>query len=82
MRYRNLKNNELITLSYNPKSNNVLPLGRNTVNQADKKVKYEYVFYVMYRVNPALKDTHYYNIILHTPEPKIDDRDAIVYDNA
>ena len=98
VKYRNPENGELITLSYNPKSgqvptvaqkpDNVLSLEKKTVNQAGKKVKYEYVFDAKYRVNPALEGSDYYNTISHTPGPETDDintmhryRDAIVYHN-
>lgn len=98
VKYRNPENGELITLSYNPKSgqvptvaqkpDNVLSLEKKTVNQAGKKVKYEYVFDAKYRVNPALEGSDYYNSISHTPGPETDDintmhryRDAIVYHN-
>ena len=98
VKYRNPENGELITLSYNPKSgqvptvaqkpDNVLSLEKKTVNQAGKKVKYEYIFDAKYRVNPALEGSDYYNTISHTPGPEIDDintmhryRDAIVYHN-
>lgn len=98
VKYRNPENGELITLSYNPKSgqvptvaqkpDNVLSLEKKTVNQAGKKVKYEYVFDAKYRVNPALEGSEYYNTISHTPGPETDDintmhryRDAIVYHN-
>lgn len=98
VKYRNPENGEMITLSYNPKSgqvptvaqkpDNVLSLEKKTVNQAGKKVKYEYVFDAKYRVNPALEGSDYYNTISHTPGPEIDDintmhryRDAIVYHN-
>lgn len=98
VKYRNPENGELITLSYNPKSgqvptvaqkpDNVLSLEKKTVNQAGKKVKYEYVFDAKYRVNPALEGSEYYNSISHTPGPETDDintmhryRDAIVYHN-
>lgn len=98
VKYRNKENGELITLSYNPKSgqvptvaqkpDNVLALEKKTVNQAGKKVKYEYVFDAKYRVNPALTGSDYYNTISHTPGPETDDintmhryRDAIVYQN-
>lgn len=98
VKYRNPDNGEVITLSYNPKSgqvptvaqmpDNVLCLEKKIVNQAGKKVKYEYVFDAKYRVNPALEGSDYYNTISHTPGPEIDDintmhryRDAIVYDN-
>lgn len=98
VKYRNSENGELITLSYNPKSgqvptvaqkpDNVLSLEKKTVNQAGKKVKYEYVFDAKYRVNPALEGSDYYNTISHTPGPETDDintmhryRDAIVYHN-
>ena len=63
-------------------------LEKKTVNQAGKKVKYEYVFDAKYRVNPALEGSDYYNTISHTPGPETDDintmhryRDAIVYHN-
>lgn len=98
VKYRNPENGEVITLSYNPKSgqvptvaqkpDNVLSLEKKTVNQAGKKVKYEYVFDAKYRVNPALEGSDYYNTISHTPGPETDDintmhryRDAIVYHN-
>lgn len=98
VKYRNPENGELITLSYNPKSgqvptvtqkpDNVLSLEKKMVNQAGKKVKYEYVFDAKYRVNPALEGSDYYNTISHTPGPETDDintmhryRDAIVYHN-
>ena len=98
VKYRNPENGELITLSYNPKSgqvptvaqkpDNVLSLEKKTVNQAGKKVKYEYIFDAKYRVNPALEGSDYYNTISHTPGPETDDintmhryRDAIVYHN-
>ena len=98
VKYRNQENGELITLSYNPKSgqvptvaqkpDNVLSLEKKTVNQAGKKVKYEYIFDAKYRVNPALEGSDYYNTISHTPGPETDDintmhryRDAIVYHN-
>lgn len=98
VKYRNLENGEIITLSYNPrtgqiptvaqKPDNVLSLEKKTVNQAGKKVKYEYVFDVKYRVNPALEGSDYYNSISHKPGPETDDintmhryRDAIVYQN-
>ena len=98
VKYRNSENGEVITLSYNPKSgqvptvaqkpDNVLSLGKKTVNQVGKKVKYEYVFDAKYRVNPALEGSDYYNTISHTPGPETDDintmhryRDAIVYHN-
>lgn len=83
VRYRNPENGEIITLSYNPKTNqvptvaqkpdNVLSLEKKTVNQSGKKVKYEYVFDAKYRVNPALEGTDYYNSISHKPGPEIDD---------
>ena len=98
VKYRNPENGELITLSYNPKSgqvptvaqkpDNVLSLEKKTVNQAGKKVKYEYVFDAKYRMNPALEGSDYYDTISHTPGPETDDintmhryRDAIVYHN-
>ena len=98
VKYRNKENGELITLSYNPKSgqvptvaqkpDNVLALEKKTVNQAGKKVKYEYVFDAKYRVNPALEGSDYYKTISHSPGPETDDintmhryRDAIVYQN-
>lgn len=83
VRYRNPENGEIITLSYNPKTNqvptvaqkpdNVLSLEKKTVNQSGKTVKYEYVFDAKYRVNPALEGTDYYNSISHKPGPEIDD---------
>lgn len=98
VKYRNSENGEIITLSYNPKASqvptvaqkpdNVLSLEKKTVDQAGKKVKYEYVFDAKYRVNPALEGSDYYNSISHTPGPELDDintmhryRDAIVYQN-
>lgn len=98
VKYRNPENGEIIILSYNPKASqtptvaqkpdNVLSLEKKTVNQAGKKVKYEYVFDAKYRVNPALEGSDYYNSISHKPGPEIDDintmhryRDAIVYQN-
>ncbi len=98
VKYRNPENGEIITLSYNPKASqvptvaqkpdNVLSLEKKTVDQAGKKVKYEYVFDAKYRVNPALPGSDYYNSISHTPGPEPDDintmhryRDAIVYQN-
>lgn len=96
VKYRNPENGEIIILLYNPKANqvptvaqkpdNVLSLEKKSVNQAGKKVKYEYVFDAKYRVNPALEGSVYYNTISHKPGPEIDDintmhryRDAIVY---
>ena len=90
--YRNPKNDELITLSYNPKEVNVPTVTQRPDNvlRLEKKgavTDYEYVFDAKYRINPALPNT-YYNNVFHTPGPEIDDintmhryRDAIVYQN-
>ena len=58
VKYRNLENGEVITLSYNPKTghvptvaqkpDNVLSLEKKTVNREGEKVKYEYVFDAKY----------------------------------
>lgn len=83
VKYRNLENGEVITLSYNPKTghvptvaqkpDNVLSLEKKTVNREGRKVKYEYVFDAKYRVNPALEGTDYYASISHKPGPEVDD---------
>lgn len=83
VKYRNPENEEVITLSYNPKPgqvptvaqkpDNVLSLEKKTVNQVGKKVIYEYVFDAKYRINPALEGSDYYNTISHTPGPETDD---------
>lgn len=83
VRYRNLDNGELITLSYNPKSgnlptvtqkpDNVLSLEKKTINRNGKKINYEYIFDAKYRINPAIKGSDYYNTISHTPGPEVDD---------
>lgn len=96
VKYRNMDNGDIITLSYNPKvtgiptvtqrPDNVLTLKKRT--GIDKSQQYEYVFDAKYRMNPALPNTVYYNTISHNPGPEVDDintmhryRDAIVYQN-
>ena len=83
VKYRNPKNGEIITLSYNPKSDamptvsqkpdNVLSLEKKMIHSSGKKVKYEYVFDAKYRVNPALEGSDYYKSISHNPGPETDD---------
>lgn len=83
VKYRNPKNGEIITLSYNPKSDamptvsqkpdNVLSLEKKLIHSSGKKVKYEYVFDAKYRVNPALEGSDYYKSISHNPGPETDD---------
>lgn len=83
VKYQNPDNNEVITLTYNPKSSqmptiaqkpdNVLSLEKRIINRKGKKVKYEYVFDAKYRVNPALKGSEYYNSISHNPGPQTED---------
>ncbi len=93
VRYRNPRNGEIITLSYNPKEINVPTVAQRPDNvlRLEKRganTVYEYVFDAKYRVNPALPETDYYNSISHNPGPEISDintmhryRDAIVYQN-
>ena len=93
IKYRNTKNGELIKLSYNPKEigsptvsqkpDNVLSLEKNSLDAT--KPKYEYVFDAKYKIDPAVKGSHYYNCISTMPGPKEEDintmhryRDAIV----
>lgn len=96
VKYRNIENGDIITLSYNPKTagiptaaqrpDNVLSLKKRLGWQ--RNMQYEYVFDAKYRINPALPGTEYYESISHTPGPEVDDintmhryRDAIVYQN-
>lgn len=91
--YRNPKNGEKITLSYNPKEISVPTVTQKPDNvlRLEKKgaqTDYEYVFDAKYRVNPAMKGTDYYSNVSTTPGPQVDDintmhryRDAIVYQN-
>lgn len=96
VRYRNVENEDIITLSYNPKAagiptvtqrpDNVLSLKKRSNRNGSKQ--YEYVFDAKYRMNPALPGTEYYEAISHNPGPEVDDintmhryRDAIVYQN-
>ena len=90
--YRNQKNNETITLSYNPKEINVPTVTQRPDNvlqlkKTGSETEYEYVFDAKYKVNPALPGTDYSNLF-KTPCPQVDDintmhryRDAIVYQN-
>lgn len=96
VKYRNMENGDLITLSYNPKAegiptvaqrpDNVLSLKKCSIGK--KRMQYEYVFDAKYRINPAFPGTDYYAAISHYPGPEVDDintmhryRDAIVYQN-
>jgi predicted component of viral defense system (DUF524 family) len=93
VRYRNPRNGEAIELSYNPSSSNLptVPQKPDNVLTLEKKspvsgkMKYKYVFDAKYKIDPALSDSYYYNVISHTPGPKEEDintmhryRDAIV----
>ncbi len=94
VKYRNVENGDVITLSYNPKTagiptvaqrpDNVLSLKKCSGRQ--QSMQYEYVFDAKYRINPALPGTEYYASISDHPGPEVDDintmhryRDAIVY---
>lgn len=91
VKYRNITNQEVICLSYNPKEIDVPTINQKpdnvlTLEKKGSDVQYEYVFDAKYRINPALKGTYYYNNIEQTPGPEVDDintmhryRDAIVY---
>lgn len=91
VKYRNRLTNEVITLSYNPKSMDVPTVTQKPDNvlsleKKDANVQYEYVFDAKYRINPALPGTDYYQSISHHPGPEVSDintmhryRDAIVY---
>ena len=93
VKYRNRLTNELITLSYNPKSMDVPTVTQKpdnvlTLEKKGADVQYEYVFDAKYRINPALPGTDYYQSIGHHPGPEVSDintmhryRDAIVYRN-
>lgn len=88
--YRNPKNGEIITLSYNPKeiSGVTVPQRPDNVLSLNKKganMDYEYVFDAKYKINPAL-DGSIYQKMYNTPGPQEEDintmhryRDAIVY---
>ena len=84
---------EKIILSYNPtyrdlptvtqKPDNVLTLEKNSSD-----IQYQYIFDAKYRINPAEKDSYYYNNFGKVPGPQEDDintmhryRDAIVFNN-
>lgn len=93
VKYRNPRNGETITLSYNPKAVDVPTVSQKpdnvlTLEKKGTDVQYEYVFDAKYRINPALPGTDYYNSISHMPGPEVGDintmhryRDAIVYRN-
>lgn len=92
VRYRNLENGEIITLSYNPKeiSGATVPQKPDNVLSLQKKganVNYEYVFDAKYKIDPAAKGS-LYSKMYQTPGPQEEDintmhryRDAIVYKN-
>ncbi len=92
VKYRNPRNGELITLSYNPKEINVPTVAQKpdnvlTLEKQGAVHQYEYVFDAKYRIDPALPGTDYHKTS-GIPGPKEDDintmhryRDAIVYDN-
>lgn len=92
VRYRNPKNGEMITLSYNPKeiSGATVPQKPDNVLSLQKKgakVNYEYIFDAKYKINPAL-DGSMYQTMYKTPGPQEEDintmhryRDAVVYQN-
>lgn len=93
VKYRHKETGELITLSYNPKANDMPTINQKPDNVLALKkkgtdIQYEYIFDAKYRINPALPGTDYYNYIGHTPGPETGDintmhryRDAIVYRN-
>ncbi len=93
VKYRNPKNGEMITLSYNPKEINVPTVTQRPDNvlkleKRGTQTEYEYIFDAKYRINPALPNTDYYTSISRHPGPEISDintmhryRDAIVYQN-
>jgi len=90
VKYRNIQNGEIFSLSYNQsmrslptvsqKPDNILSLKKER-----SKVKYNYIFDAKYRINPALEDSVYKRAYKY-PGPQEDDintmhryRDAIVY---
>lgn len=93
VKYWNPGNNEIITLSYNPKATRVPTVAQRpdnvlTLSKNGAKTKYEYVFDAKYRMNPALPGTEYAQYISSIPGPEVDDintmhqyRDAIMHQN-
>ena len=81
VKYRNVENGDIITLSYNPKAagiptvaqkpDNVLSLRKRSGFKQNRQ--YEYVFDAKYRMNPALPGTDYYKEIFQGPGPEVDD---------
>ncbi len=93
VKYRNPRNGEVITLSYNPSEINVPTVAQKPDNVLSLEKKgantdYEYVFDAKYRINPSLEGTYYHKNIDEKPGPEVSDintmhryRDAIVYQN-
>ena len=91
VKYRNPKNGEIITLSYNPKETELPTVTQRpdnvlTLEKKGAQTDYSYVFDAKYRINPALPGTDYYATISPDPGPEVGDintmhryRDAIVY---
>lgn len=86
----NEQNGEEYILTYNSRLHQSPTVGQRpdnilTLKKADSEVNYRYVFDAKYRINPALRETPYYNIY-RKPGPQEDDintmhryRDALVY---
>lgn len=86
----NEQNGEEYILSYNSRLHQSPTVGQRpdnilTLKKAGSEVNYRYVFDAKYRINPALKETPYYNAY-RKPGPQEDDintmhryRDALVY---
>ena len=93
VKYRNPRTEESITLTYNPPKKNLPTVSQKPDNvlkleKRGGRVEYSYIFDAKYKINPAIKDQYYYQVIDHHPGPQIDDintmhryRDAIVLQN-